>query len=563
MRELALLLNVKAHGFLAGATDRRPQSILKNLASFLIFGGVALGVFFLARGVTAYMIQQAHIGQFLYHRFLSMLLYVFFITVNLGNMIVCYATLYRSEEVGFLMGMPLSHQKIFLIKFVDNFFYSSSTLTMLGLSWLLGYGSFFRLPWYFYFFTMFAVMVPFMLIAGLTAVMFLMVLIRIAVRVGVRWLLAMVAVVYLGAIVAYFRVTNPALLVEEVMRHYPYVNEYFGYLDAPLVRFLPNHWVAEFLYWSVHGDWARAFPHFFTLIITLAALSVVAGWMARRFYYPSWLAASDARSMGGERPPLLRLRFMEFGRAGVLGPQSGVLVRRDFWSFVREPSQWLHLVLMLILLGVFLVSVGSLELRSSQPFLQVVSFLAVLLFIGFLVASVSLRFVFPAVSLEGSAFWAVRAAPVSLRRLYWYKVLHTFVPVFAVGEVLGIVSIALFRGDPLLVAVSGVTTACIVLALTGLNLGAGAVFASYYEKNPIRIASSQGASLSFLASMMYLSVVIALLILPLHGYFEGLLFRGMRTSSWIFLPLGTILVISSTVFAVSTAAGLRAIRRDL
>jgi ABC-2 type transport system permease protein len=254
---------------------------------------------------------------------------------------------------------------------------------------------------------------------------------------------------------------------------------------------------------------------------------------------------------------------MEFGRAGVLGPQSGVLVRRDFWSFVREPSQWLHLVLMLILLGVFLVSVGSLELRSSQPFLQVVSFLAVLLFIGFLVASVSLRFVFPAVSLEGSAFWAVRAAPVSLRRLYWYKVLHTFVPVFAVGEVLGIVSIALFRGDPLLVAVSGVTTACIVLALTGLNLGAGAVFASDYEKNPIRIASSQGASLSFLASMMYLSVVIALLILPLHGYFEGLLFRGMRTSSWIFLPLGTILVISSTVFAVSTAAGLRAIRRDL
>ncbi|MGB6032871.1 MAG: hypothetical protein WBH55_08550, partial [Bacteroidota bacterium] len=188
MNPLVLVLNVKANAFLKSAFDFRSQSVLKNLSSVLVFGGVALGVFFLARGVTGYLIQQAHIGQFLYHRFLSMLLYVFFVTVNLGNMIVCYATLYRSEEVNFLMGLPISHEKIFIIKFIDNFFYSSGTLTLLGLSWLLGYGSFYYMPWYFYFLTMFAVLLPFMLIAGFIAVTVLMVLIRIASTIGIRWL---------------------------------------------------------------------------------------------------------------------------------------------------------------------------------------------------------------------------------------------------------------------------------------------------------------------------------------------------------------------------------------
>ena len=237
-------------------------------------------------------------------------------------MIVCYSTLYRSEEVTFLMGLPIAHEKIFLIKFVDNFFYSSGTLTLLGLSWLLGYGSFYYMPWYFYFFTMFAVLLPFMLIAGFVAVMVLMVLIKIATEIGIRWLLAIIVGVYLTAIYAYFKVTNPVQLVEEVMKHYPNVNQYFGYLDAPFARYLPNHWVSEFLYWSVHGDAARAMPHFFTLASALAALVVVAAFMARRYYYTSWLAASDARALVRERRAPFGSASWSLAKCGFCGQRS-------------------------------------------------------------------------------------------------------------------------------------------------------------------------------------------------------------------------------------------------
>jgi ABC-2 type transport system permease protein len=562
MRELLLVFNVKAHTFLKSAFEFSWANLIKGFSSFIIFGGFAVGIFFLSRGATSYLVQQAHIGLFLFHRFLSMLLYVFFITVNLGNMIVCYATLYRSEEVNFLMGMPISHEKIFLIKFVDNFFYSSSTLWLLGLAMLLGYGSFFSLPWYFYFATMFAILLPFMLVAGILAVLVLMGLIKIASRIGIRRLLSMMIVLYLGAIYAYFKITNPVQLVSEVMKHYPNVNEYFGYLDPPFVQYLPNHWVSEFLYWTINGDLARALPYFFILILTTIGLMIIAWMVAQRLYYPSWLTASDARASQGSKGRLFRLRFLEFGERGIFSGQSDVVLKRDFWMFFREPSQWLHLLLMMLLLVIFLISIGSLELKMTQPLLQVVSYLVIFLFNGFLVASVSLRFVFPAVSLEGDAFWSVRSSPLSITRLYWQKFLFSLLFVLPVAEVLAILSNAMLRDNWLLVGVAAICVGFIAVTLTAINLGAGAIFANYRERNPIRVASSQGASLTFLASMIYLALVVAILVLPLNTYFEDLIIRGISTSHWIYLPIALIGFVSTVLFTLATGFGLRAVRRD-
>ena len=562
MPQFILILNVKAGAFIKNVTDFRLQSVLKNLSSVLIFGGVALGVFLLSRAATGYLLQQAHIGLFLFHRFLSMLLYVFFITVNLGNMIVCYATLYKSEEVTFLMGLPVPHVTIFAVKFIDNFFYSSSTLLLLGLALLLGYGSYFGMSPWFYFFTFAAVLLPFMLTAGVLAVIVLMILIRVASRVGVRWLLAGIMIVYLSAVYLYFSAVNPVILVQEVMKHYPDVNAYFGYLDPPFVRFLPNHWVSEFLYWTVGGEPARASWHLLTLFYILAVLLVTAWVVARTYYYKSWVNASESQSSGSGSPGFLHLRFMEFGREGRLPRPADVVIRRDFWVFFREPSQWLHLVLMIVLLLVFLVSISSLELKLTQPFLQTISYLVVFLFDGFLIASISLRFVFPALSLEGEAFWCIRSAPVSLRKLYWQKFTASFLLIATTAEILSVASTSMLRDSPVLILVGSFCTAFVALGLTSLNLGAGSYFATFREKNPIRIASSQGASLTFLAGMAYLGAVVALLVVPLNRYFENLIIRGTTSPGWLVLPLLAVGILTAIVFAGSTGVGLMTLRRD-
>jgi ABC-2 type transport system permease protein len=563
MRELLLLLNIKAHSFLKNVFEWKWQTIVKNVSSLMIFGGFAVGVFFLARIATFYLLHEAHIGQFLFHRFLSMLLYVFFITINLGNMIVSYATLYRSQEVNFLMGLPIDHAKIFLLKFVDNFFYSSTTLSLIGFAVLLGYGSVYDLPWYHSLFVLFFILLPFMLIAGIIAVITLMLLMKAAFRIGVRRLLAIIGTLYVMAIYAYFKIVSPVELVSQVMKHYPDVNEYFGYLDPPLVRYLPSHWVSEYLYWSSNGEPSRAIPYFTLLFLTMLALIVAAGLMARRYYYTSWLAASDKQSTKGERRRRILFRSLEFGHRSFLSSQTEVVLKRDVWLFLREPSQWLHLLLMLLLLLIFLISMSTFELKLTQPFLQAVTFLVVFLFNGFLIASVSLRFVFPAVSLESESFWCVRSSPLSMKKLYWHKFLFALALVMVVAELLSVASLSMLVHDTSLVIFGALCTGLIALALTSLNLGAGTYFALFKEKNPIRVASSQGASLTFLASMIYLTVIVGAMVVPLNKYFESMILFRAPAQQWLYMPTNVVAVLSLVLFALSTNVGLRSIKGDV
>jgi ABC-2 type transport system permease protein len=187
----------------------------------------------------------------------------------------------------------------------------------------------------------------------------------------------------------------------------------------------------------------------------------------------------------------------------------------------------------------------------------------VFMFNGFLIASIALRFVFPAVSLESDSFWCVRSSPLSLKKLYWYKFLVSFVPLFIVAEVLAVASTMLFRVDVPLLQVASICGAFLALSLTGLNLGVGTYFALFNERNPIRVASSQGASLTFLASMVYLASVVLILIVPLNRYFEGLVLHGTFTGTWTLVPISAIAALSVITFTSSSILGIKAIKRDL
>ena len=562
MHELALILNTKAQSFFKVTLDYRLQSLVKNVASFLIFVGFAVGAFFFARSVTAYMLVEAKIGLFLFHRFISMLLFVFFISINLGNMIVCYATLYKSKEVQFLLTQPISYAKIFIVKFLDNFLYSSTTLLLVGVAVLLGYGSSFHMPWTYYLFLMFFVMLPFMLIAALLGAIVLMLLLRLGAKISFKRLALGLVALYLGSAYAYFKMTAPLDLVAEVMKYYPDVNRYFGNLDPPVVAYLPNHWVAEILFWLQFGDFSRVVPYFALLILTCFGLMVFSVLIAQKMYYRTWLISLALRQGSVERNRTSS-RFFHFAKPSIFPSQTEMLLKKDFWSFFREPSQWIHLLILLVLMVIFVVSVASLDLKLTIPFLQTVSYLVVLVFNGFLVASITLRFVYPMISLEGENFWSIRSAPVNLRLVYGLKLIVSAFFIVALAEVLAVLSNVSLRDNLLLVEVSVFAVFWVSLGLVSLSLGGGGYFANFKEKNPVRIASSQGASLTFLLGLVFLALVVAILFIPLNRYFEYLIFEVNFSTAWLSVPLLLIVVMSLSMFVVFNVIGLRSLRRDL
>lgn len=560
MAEIFHILRFKSRSIINRSMDPSPANVVRALGSIIVFGGFMIGSYYFARVATDYLLDTARLGLFLLHRFLSMLLFVFFLSINVGNIIVSYATFYRSPEMEYYLTKPISHTNLFLIKFLDNFFYSSSVFFMLALAMLFGYGSHFLMPWTFYIKTMAFMLMPFMLLAGCSAVILLMLLMRFADVLGVRKVIVLLVLLYMGALSGYFSMTNPVKLQAAVMEHYPHVDEYFGYLDGPVSKFLPNHWIAESLYWTMRGDESYALSYTAILVLAAIALFLAMLYLGKRLFYASWLASLQLRR-SGESPRIL-MRMFSLTKPGRFEPQSTVLLRKEFWQFFREPSQWIHLTIISALVMTFIASIVQINLRQTLPFLQTVSYMVVLVFNLFLIASIALRFVYPSMSGEGMNFWKILSAPIRREKVFWLKFTMYLLPIVITSEGLALFSHRSLTEFPILLLLS----VCIMLAasvgLTALNLGAGCFFSNFREKNPIRVASSQAATLTFLICIVYLTIVVASLFVPFNGYFAFQL-RGLPFDPGT-MYYATLLVclMSASMCVASLAVGLRAIKRD-
>jgi ABC-2 type transport system permease protein len=256
-----------------------------------------------------------------------------------------------------------------------------------------------------------------------------------------------------------------------------------------------------------------------------------------------------------------RLRIMEFGRFWGYRPHLEAVLKRDFWMFFRDPMQRVHLLMMLFLVCAVVFAVRSLNVVISRPASLVLSFTTVFVFVGFVVSSIILRFVFPAVSLEGDAFWAVRTAPITLSRLYWMKFAIALVLTLVPAEMMLLVTLPALRGPSSLLTLATTGMAGVVVALVSLNLGSGAYFATLKEKNPVKVASSQGASVTFLGSLAILLIVAGVLALPASVVTGALVPRIPALPTVI--ALAGITLIACVVTVLSHQMGLRALRKDL
>jgi ABC-2 type transport system permease protein len=185
---------------------------------------------------------------------------------------------------------------------------------------------------------------------------------------------------------------------------------------------------------------------------------------------------------------------------------------------------------------------------------------------GFMISSLALRFVFPMIGLEGQTFWALRSSPMKEQRILFIKYILGFVLVLPIAEYIAIASnipfVSTTKLRPLLLWFGIFNAFWISLTMVSLNLGFGGFFANYLERNPIRAASTQGATLTFLATLLYLIIIVIIILVPVSAYF-GAYFQHIIFHARIFLIAGMLLVILSLLLSVlGFFVGLRSMQRD-
>jgi len=298
---------------------------------------------------------------------------------------------------------------------------------------------------------------------------------------------------------------------------FPTLVQYLTAMRGPVSPLVPSSWASDVLAPLLRRQWGDSVFSLLMLWSTAAAGFVLGEWACGRVYYAGWSRSQEGKKAKLSRSPLADRLF----RLAVL-PFRGTtraIVLKDIRIFFRDTSQWSQLFLLVALMVVYIYSFRLLPLeRSPLPtvYLQnLISFLN-LGMVGFVTSAVAVRFVFPAVSLEGASFWIIRSAPLELKHFLWAKFWSSALPLVLLAEVLIVLSNVLLKVTPLMMTIGVVTVLFMTFGITALGVGLGAVFPRFRYENVAQIPTGFGGIVYMLVTLLFIGAVVSLEAWPVY-----------------------------------------------
>jgi ABC-2 type transport system permease protein len=183
---------------------------------------------------------------------------------------------------------------------------------------------------------------------------------------------------------------------------------------------------------------------------------------------------------------------------------------------------------------------------------------------AFVLSAVSARFVFPAVSLEGDAFWIVKSSPVSIRAFLWIKFLVYFIPLLFLSELLIVVTNILLHVTPLMMTISVITIFLMVPGIVSLGIGLGAIYPDFQSENPSQSVTSLGGLIYMTLCIGFIVSVIALEAGPVYNILmtgiRGISLTGIQWA-WLFVSFSIVLLLCLIAASLPMRLGEKRISR--
>jgi ABC-2 type transport system permease protein len=476
------------------------------------FGGVALlvfaSLFWGAFWITTQLDAYDELGDFLLRIGLSWLFLTFLSFLAFSGVVTALSTFFLSEDLRLLLATPVAVRRLFFARFAKTVMQSSWMVVVFLLPVLLGVGVARCAPCMFYV-TALVTVAPFCVIPVAAGTGATLLLVNVFPARRARDILMIMGLVFAGSIVLLLRFIQPERLLR--VESLPDVTGFFATLQSPITPMLPSFWAGETLFASLAGG--RDFLHAGALWTTACAFTVILSAASERWYFAGFSKSQEAR----------KARFTQLRGLDAIAswlPVSVVsrhLFVKDVKVFLRDVTQWSQLLLLLALVVVYLYNFQVLDLDRIPYMAGVIKNFYAFLNLGlaaFVMATVAARFVFPAVSAEGAAFWIIRTAPISYRDFLWSKFWSGLVPLLLMSVTLTVVANEFLAVAPFLKVVTAVGVMFMSFALVGLATGLGARYPRFSADNASEVAGSPGGVAFMVAAVSYIISMVVLLGWP-------------------------------------------------
>ncbi len=512
MEAIAQIFNVRLRILYNKLKNAHRHSTLKIIVVWCMIIGLFAGMFYVPYRAFVFLESMGYLGVVIIDR----LLYLFFmgllVMLVFSNCIICYSTNYISKETEFFFTLPIRHSGIFFIKFVDSIILSSWAFLCFLVPILSAYAVVRKMEWEFYA-SLIVFFIPFAIIAGAVGCLITMFIIRFLPRESVKIIgIGIGALFVLGCVLlglegkAAYQTENETVFL--LTKFIPQ----FGFSQN---AFTPNFWICEGLFKVIASSYKESLFWWLLLLSNAFFLGHITHVFSKIIYYNGWAKReiSEHRTYGEKGGNILEkvLNLIP----GIPVSTRGLIVK-DIKIFWRDPLQWSQFTVFFGLLAIYFANIRNLGYESIIPFWKnIISFLN-LSATNLTLASLSVRFVFPQISLEGKRFWILGLAPLEKHELLFEKFLVNSLSALGVTLPLILLSNWMLRVSSQLMILSAVIVVLMCFSLVALCVGLGAVFPNFKEDNPAQIVSGFGGTLALVLSLAYITVSIMSLALPYH-----------------------------------------------
>lgn len=491
-----------------------------RLLTFVLLGILFwAGTFIICYRILLYFQSVQDFGNILALKLLSMFILTFFALLIFSNIINCLSHFYLSLDLQLVHSMPVSAQEIFFSRWIISTLDSSWMVILFSLPVFLSYGIIYSAGIFFYLAFLLSIIFLALITSALSGIV-VMFGARILPAGRIRTILIILGFILVLVLILALRLTRPEQLVNP--ESFASAVLYLNSMQAPDFPLLPTTWITDAIQAALKDEFKKSL---FNLALTGSCafmLIFFAALISQRAYFHGF-SKSQTTPKRLFSPINLRWENLLF----FLPLTARAFAVKEIKTFFRNSTQWPQLFLMGALIIIYLYNFSVLPFDKSPIKIVYLQNLFSFLNMGlasFVLSAVAARFVFPAVSMEGSAFWIIQAAPVSIKTFLWIKFFVYYIPLIIMAELLIVISNLLLQVSSFMMILSVATVFLLVPAIVAMGIGLGAVYPDFKSENPAQAATSFGG----LVFMIFCFALIAAVIMLEAGPVYNIFMTGIR-----------------------------------
>ena len=546
IRQVRILLKPRIWSFrnpilLKRKKGRSFRIFLMGFVGLLIWGGI----FAVSYRVLVYFKGIQELGDLLAFKLLSMALITIFSLLVFSSIITCLAKLYLSKDLHLVHSLPVPGYTIFFARWIESTVDSSWMVVVYTLPVFISYGIVYRTGLTFYAMILLNLSTLSLIASGISAFLVMLAVILIPAN-RLRSIFIFLGFTLFLILYIAFRLLRPERLVDPEIFSTALI--YLKALRTPSSPFLPSTWAFDSLKASLAGNISTGGFH-------LAVSTSFAFFIG----FAGILFADSAYFRGVSKAQTAPMRVFKSNDTalhsyGLLPGPTRAFVVKEVKSFLRDQTQWSQIFLVAALFFIYIYNFKVLPLEKAPIktlYLQnLLSFLNMGL-AGFVLAAITARFAYPAVSSEGEAFWIVKSAPVCLRTFLWIKFFIYFLPLLLLSECVIVTTNLFLHVTPFMMMLSTVTIFFIVPGVVAIGIGMGAAYPDFKSENPAQSVTGFGGLCFMMLSAGFISFVIILEARPVYNLFmAGIQHRAITPFEWVWTAGSFIFVFIICILAI-------------